>query len=173
MDTSVSQKVSVLIFGGVGRGKSSLCNVLADKEVAVAGNDATGVTFQSSSFKVVNEGVCYRFIDTAGLNEGSQGSVPAKESLIYLKKLLQRKYNLAIMVHMGRLSEASFAGNYGVFVEAFLRRAGIPVILVQNGVLETGEEEWFRSSSCWIKKNCPYFMDVIPACSLSSQTLDR
>jgi hypothetical protein len=42
-------------------------------------------------------------------------------------------YNLAIMVHKGRLSEAAFEANYELFVRIMLEDSGVPVIFIKTG----------------------------------------
>ncbi|KAG1758002.1 P-loop containing nucleoside triphosphate hydrolase protein [Suillus lakei] len=81
---------NVVIFGETGSGKSSVINVIAQKRLAKTSNDAPGCTSEPQSYSVEISGQKFALIDTAGLNEGTEGTVPPKQAIKQLKSLLRK-----------------------------------------------------------------------------------
>jgi uncharacterized membrane protein YdjX (TVP38/TMEM64 family)/GTP-binding protein EngB required for normal cell division len=80
---------NIVIFGTTGSGKSSIVNILLESEEAPASNDAMGCTAKPENYDFsIDEGK-YRIWDTPGLNEGSEGLVPAKVALKNLKSFVK------------------------------------------------------------------------------------
>ena len=122
----------VLVFGSSGVGKTSLLNIITGQNNRTS-SSALGCTFEATNYEIVKiRDIEYQFIDTAGLNEGSSGTVPSKTALTNLINLvLQNKagFNLLIMViKCGRIDAATerqyklFANHLGCNV--------VPMILV-------------------------------------------
>lgn len=80
---------SIVIFGTTGSGKSSLINILLESEEAPASNDAIGCTATNEDYLFSIDEKKYRIWDTPGLNEGSEGLVPAQVALKNLKSFVK------------------------------------------------------------------------------------
>lgn len=79
----------IVIFGTTGSGKSSLINILLASQEAPASNDAIGCTATNNGYLFSIDERKYRIWDTPGLNEGSEGLVPAKVALRNLKSFVK------------------------------------------------------------------------------------
>ena len=117
----------VMVFGSTGQGKSSLINLLSGRFDAKTGNDAEGVTTDLSEYPAKSpDGVSYTLVDTAGLNEANDGTVPAMQAFLQLTRILRdtksQGFCLALMVtQTSRLSDQAFAQNYEIFVNCMLK----------------------------------------------------
>ncbi|KAG1740786.1 uncharacterized protein EDB91DRAFT_1052799, partial [Suillus paluster] len=84
---------NVVIFGGAGAGKSSLINLIAGTETARTSPDGLGCTSETKEYvhgiSIQNKTLKVKLLDTAGLDEGSEGTVPDKECQRRLEKLLR------------------------------------------------------------------------------------
>ncbi|KAG1824716.1 P-loop containing nucleoside triphosphate hydrolase protein, partial [Suillus subaureus] len=80
---------NIVIFGTTGSGKSSIVNILLEREEAPSSNDAMGCTATVDNYDVSIDERKYRIWDTPGLNEGSEGLVPAKLALKNLKSFVK------------------------------------------------------------------------------------
>lgn len=80
---------NIVIFGTTGSGKSSIVNILLEREEAPSSNDAMGCTATTNNYDVSIDERKYRIWDTPGLNEGSEGLVPAKLALKNLKSFVK------------------------------------------------------------------------------------
>jgi len=80
---------NIVIFGKTGAGKSSLINLLLRRDAAPASNDALGCTTRNEDYRLPIDGMTYKLWDTPGLNEGSEGQVPAKTALRNLKSFVK------------------------------------------------------------------------------------
>ncbi|KAG2070680.1 hypothetical protein BDR04DRAFT_1118218 [Suillus decipiens] len=69
-------------------GKSSVINVIAQEEIAKTTNDAVGCTPESKCYSVDISGHRFALFDTAGLDEGTAGTVPQEQAKRQLKRLL-------------------------------------------------------------------------------------
>ncbi|KIK47960.1 hypothetical protein CY34DRAFT_104280 [Suillus luteus UH-Slu-Lm8-n1] len=72
--SSKREEKTVVIFGETGSGKSSVINVIAQKQVAATSNDALGCTSEPKRYPVEISGQKFVLFDTAGLNEGTAGT---------------------------------------------------------------------------------------------------
>jgi predicted GTPase len=162
---------NVIVFGETGTGKSSLINMLAGTEVTKTSSNAHGCTFQSCSIEVsfdsgcqifdsknlkVDELVChildsktYRFWDTSGLNEGEEGTVPAKAALSNLHELVaqlsEKENGISLLVYCIRGSRLRdiVRVNYDLFWGIICQRK-VPIVLVVTGLeLEEDMERWW------------------------------
>lgn len=78
----------VLVFGSAGVGKTSFINALTGESMQT--NAGTrGVTLKSQEVGVSRDGVDYRIIDTAGLDEADGGDVSGADAVRSLVKLLK------------------------------------------------------------------------------------
>ncbi|KXN83772.1 hypothetical protein AN958_01099 [Leucoagaricus sp. SymC.cos] len=137
---------NIVIFGETGTGKSSLINMLSDNSVATVSNLAVGCTFESSPYRITIDGTQYTLWDTAGLNEGDAGSVPADTALGHLRDLVEKlKDGLSLLVYCirGARYRDIIKVNYDLFTE-IICQGEVPVVIVVTG-LENEErmEDWW------------------------------
>ena len=160
--------IRVLVFGGTGTGKTSVCNALTGRS-RPTGNGAVGVTSKSHLYNAFGyEGKKVRLFDTVGLHESSFGTVPAEEALSQLVELLTRaKEGFSLLIHVARASRITKEqeDDYKFFVEK-LTQGNIPVLLVLTGC----ENE--DPMTAWLDRNrASYerfnYKDMIATCFLT------
>ncbi|KAF9444546.1 hypothetical protein P691DRAFT_836514 [Macrolepiota fuliginosa MF-IS2] len=137
---------NIVIFGETGTGKSSLINMLSDDSVATVSNSALGCTFESASYPVTIHGRDYVLWDTAGLNEGEAGSVPAGEALHHLRDLVDKlKDGLSLLVYCirGARYRDIIKVNHDLFKE-IICQGEVPIVIVVTGLEnEENMEDWW------------------------------
>ncbi|KAF9230499.1 P-loop containing nucleoside triphosphate hydrolase protein [Melanogaster broomeanus] len=143
---------NIVVFGESGIGKSSLINMIAGRAIAATSSSATGCTFEHKKYDVVINGKRYGVWDTAGLDEGSHGTVPAEKAEENLKVLLREliKANgidLLIYCIRGSRLRKALLNNYNVFYSAICRKK-VPVAVVVTGLEnQEGEmEDWWAAN---------------------------
>ncbi|KAH7888377.1 hypothetical protein F5I97DRAFT_1852035 [Phlebopus sp. FC_14] len=146
-----SPQRNIVVFGDSGVGKSSLINMLAGHEVAKTSSSAIGCTFQSTHYKIFMDGELYNIWDTAGLDEGTQGRVPAELAEKYLTKLLRdlggaNGIHLLVYCVRGSSIKKSLTRNYAIFYSAICRKK-VPIVVVVTGL----ENEPFDMAKWWTK----------------------
>jgi hypothetical protein len=160
--------IRVLVFGGTGTGKTSLCNTLTGRS-RPTGNGALGVTAKSHLYNAFEyEGRNIRLFDTVGLHESSFGTVPAEQAFAQVVELLTRaKEGFSLMIHVARASRITKEqeDDYKFFVEK-LTQEKIPVLLVLTGC----ENE--DPMTAWLDRNRDsygrfHYKDMIPTCFLT------
>lgn len=160
--------IRVLVFGGTGTGKTSLCNTLTGRS-RPTGNGARGVTAKSHLYNAFEyQGRKIKLFDTVGLHESSFGTVPAKQALGHLVELLTKsKDGFSLLIHVTRASRITKEQeeDYKFFVEK-MTQGNIPVLLALTGC----ENE--DPMSAWLDRNRASFdrfqyKDLIPTCFLA------
>ncbi|KAG1868388.1 hypothetical protein F4604DRAFT_2020692 [Suillus subluteus] len=161
---------SVVIFGETGAGKSSLINLIARTEAAPTSPDATGCTTGTKEYmhdiSIQNRTLKVKLLDTAGLNEGSEGTVPAEEGRKVLRKLLQKRMgqddiNLIMYcvqgTKQGRHGIKGLCRNYEICKSEVQGR--VPIVLVVTGLenMKTEMEEWWRNNERFISEHSMAF----------------
>ncbi|EIW86070.1 P-loop containing nucleoside triphosphate hydrolase protein, partial [Coniophora puteana RWD-64-598 SS2] len=139
---------NVIIFGESGVGKSSLINMLSgdDNASAAVSNQALGCTFETEPYRVTIDEREYVLWDTAGLNEGSKGSVTADEAcekLVHLLQQLRGGVHLLVYVVRGTRLRSIVKINYDIF-QRVVFRGQVPIVLVATGLEnEDRMENWW------------------------------
>ncbi|KAH7926915.1 P-loop containing nucleoside triphosphate hydrolase protein [Leucogyrophana mollusca] len=166
---------NVIVFGESGVGKSSLINLIAEKPVAKTSSDAVGCTFGHVSYPMEIEGETYMLWDTAGLDEGTSGTIPAakaEEQLrIFLRGLTPNGIDLLIYCVRGTRIRKALLRNYTIFYSAICRKK-VPVVLVVTG-LENSEgdmEEWWVTNERELRKHRMYFVGHACVTTLSAES---
>lgn len=128
----MSSRYNVVIFGESGVGKSSVINMLFNRDVAETSDDAFGCTFGSKLYTGKRDGYAFNIYDTAGLNESDKGRIKPDVAVGNLMKLIN---NLKDGVHLlimcmrkGRINNA-ISNNYQLFYDGIFRRQ-VPILLV-------------------------------------------
>lgn len=145
--SSEREEKIVVICGETGSGKSSIINVIAQKQVAKTSNDALGCTSEPKRHSVVISGQKFALFDTAGLNEGTAGTVPPKPAKRQLKNLLD-KGGVDLIVYCVRNTTAPRAilDAYDTVYSGTCRKKGVPIVLVITGLeSENPMESWWDS----------------------------
>lgn len=152
---SKREEKNVVIFGETGSGKSSIINVIARKKVATTSNDALGCTPKSKRYSVDISGQKFALFDTAGLNEGTAGTVPPKQAKRQLKSLLDKLSShkspsggIDLLVYCVRSTTAPRAilDAYDTVYSGTCRKKGVPIVVVVTGLeSETPMESWWDS----------------------------
>jgi predicted GTPase len=165
-----TENCSVIIFGETGAGKSSLINLIAGTEAAPTSPDAMGCTAGTKEYvhdiSVQNKTLKVKLLDTAGLNEGSEGTVPADEGRKVLKKLLQKRMgqddiNLIMYcvqgAKQGPQGIKGLCRNYEMCKSEVQGR--IPIVLVVTGLenMKTEMEEWWKNNERFISEHSMAF----------------
>ncbi len=116
---------TVVIVGRPNVGKSTLFNRLVGKRIAIV-DDTPGVTRDRREGKGCISDIKFSVIDTAGLEEATDGSLEAR-----MRKqtgLALNKANVALMLIDARAGVTPLDSHFG----RWIRRQGVPLILVAN-----------------------------------------
>ena len=121
----------ILVYGSAGVGKTSFVNALSGESIPTNGG-ARGVTLKSQEVVTRRDGVDYRVIDTAGLDEAHRGAVSSAGAVGALVRLLKRSKDglnlMVIVVKKGRI-HASTLDNFELFVKK-MGGEKVPVLIV-------------------------------------------
>lgn len=139
-----SSPKNIVVFGETGVGKSSLINLIAGRSIAATSSNAKGCTFHHKKYELQVDDTPYAIWDTAGLDEGTYGTVPAEIAEVNLKQLLRdlsRADGVHLLVYCIRASRLrkTLLSNYNLFYSAICRKK-VPIVVVVTG-LENYEEE--------------------------------
>ncbi|KAG1769575.1 P-loop containing nucleoside triphosphate hydrolase protein [Suillus occidentalis] len=153
--SSKREAKNVVIFGETGSGKSSIINVIAQKQVAATSNDAVGCTSKPKRYSVDISGQKFVLFDTAGLNEGTAGTVPLRQARRQLKNLLDKLLNhksqsggVDLIVYCVRNTTAPriIIDAYDTVYSGICRKKGVPIVVVVTGLeSESPMESWWDS----------------------------
>ncbi|KAG1778922.1 hypothetical protein EV702DRAFT_144856 [Suillus placidus] len=157
---------NIVIFGDSGSGKSSVINAIAQTQLAKTSSSATGCTFAYQRYRVEISGQTYVLFDTAGLNEGTAGTVPAAKADENLKSLLHelmspRSDGIGLLVYCVRSTRARRAliRNYNIFYSAICRKK-VPIVVVVTGLEnEPDMESWWSANGKEFKSRGMHFED--------------
>ncbi|KIJ68047.1 hypothetical protein HYDPIDRAFT_71034, partial [Hydnomerulius pinastri MD-312] len=125
---------NVVVFGESGVGKSSLINLIAGEQVSQTSSGAAGCTFEYKRYLLNLNDQQYGVWDTAGLDEGTYGTVPAEKAEAYLKQLLRDlvkagSIDLLVYCVRGTRIRSALLGNYHIFYSAICRKK-VPIVIV-------------------------------------------
>lgn len=149
----MANPLRILVFGGTGVGKTSVCNALANRS-RPTDNDAQGVTAKTHIYGVFDyQGTPIELVDTVGLHEADSGTVPADAAVLQLAELIKHsKDGFNLLIHVakaGRLTKHHH-DDYDFFVNKMTERK-IPTLLVLTGC----ENEHPMSS--WVDRNQEHY----------------
>jgi len=140
---------NIIIFGKTGAGKSSIVNMVLGRDEAEVSGRAIGCTFESKGYDTSINGSPIKLHDTSGLNEAAKGTVPAREAVINLYKLIRNLdsgVSLLVYCIRGQRVEQTTVNNYKMFYEAFCQK-NVPIVVVINGLEnEENMDDWWREN---------------------------
>jgi len=138
--------MNIILFGETGAGKSSIVNMLAGYNVAKISSKAEGCTFKWDRYPVEISGKHYNIFDTAGLDEGEEGTMPAEDAVVQLYQLITNVENgisLIVFVMRGpRIKEAAHR-NWRLFYEIFCRQKVNGSIIITGLEQEEDMDDWW------------------------------
>ncbi|KAG2153885.1 P-loop containing nucleoside triphosphate hydrolase protein [Suillus clintonianus] len=125
---------NVVLYGESGVGKSSLINLIMGRDVAKTSPDALACTTTHAPYDVTISGQYFRLWETAGLNEGSEGTVPAakaKRNLTTFLRSLHQEDGVHLLVYCVRGTRAikALQTHYKIF-SAAIHDSKVPTIVV-------------------------------------------
>ncbi|KAF9444442.1 hypothetical protein P691DRAFT_807355 [Macrolepiota fuliginosa MF-IS2] len=153
---------NIILFGETGVGKSSIVNMLSERDRATVSNDVTGCTFGSVEYSIDIDSVEYVLWDTAGLNEGEAGSVPGDQALRNLRDLvwkLNEGVSLLVYCIRGTRYRDILKVNYDLFTDIICQKK-VPVVVVVTG-LENEErmDDWWDDNKTDLSRHGVKFED--------------
>ncbi|KAF8553106.1 hypothetical protein OG21DRAFT_1485691 [Imleria badia] len=150
---------NVIVFGEAGVGKSSIINLIAGQKLAHTSNDAFGCTFQHQRYHITLDKMTCALWDTAGLDEGDQGTVPSKlaeDNLRELMRALEHSGGIHLIIYCIRGSRLTKAlkRNYDLFYVMVCRKK-VPVALVVTGLEHRKDEmeTWWTANEATLRRN--------------------
>ncbi|KAG1785564.1 P-loop containing nucleoside triphosphate hydrolase protein [Suillus plorans] len=125
---------NVVLYGESGVGKSSLINLIMGRDAAKTSPDALACTTTHAPYDATISGQHFRLWDTAGLNEGSEGTVPAvtaERNLTAFLRGLNQEDGVHLLIYCVRGTRATKAlqTHYKIF-SAVIRDSKVPTIIV-------------------------------------------
>ena len=132
-------------------GKSSLINLIAGEKVSEISSSAVGCTLDYKRHLLMLGDQVFAIWDTAGLDEGTQGTVPAEKAEAYLKRLLRdlaKTSGIDLLVYCvrGTRVRSALLTNYHLFYSAICRKK-VPIAIVITGL----ENQEGNMDTWWLK----------------------
>jgi hypothetical protein len=142
---------TIVLFGETGVGKSSLINLMADKEIANTSPDMQQCTFLWKEYTIGFDGDLYTVFETIGLDEPQLGIKEYLESMEYAYRLireLDERGGIDLLLFCVRARfpgiTATTQSNYRLF-NTFLCEKKVPIVLaITNLEREKRMEDWWE-----------------------------
>lgn len=140
---------NIVFFGESGHGKSSVINMVLGQDTAITSSSATGCTFKSTPYLHQLGGHELALWDTAGLNEGDQGTVTDMKAVASLYKLLKSLEGgvslLVFCIRAPRINDAAHK-NWKLFREVICRKEVPIVVVVTHLENEEPMDDWWQKN---------------------------
>ncbi|KAG2151285.1 P-loop containing nucleoside triphosphate hydrolase protein [Suillus bovinus] len=141
---------NIVLFGQAGAGKSSLVNLMAEKDVAITSNDMKSCTLRWKEYPIEFDGESYKVFDTIGLEEPQLGIPQYLDAIENAYTLIQHLESqggidlLLFCMRAGRLT-ATLQSNYRLFYE-FLCDKKVPIVIAITGLeIERKDmDDWWK-----------------------------
>lgn len=150
-----TETCNIVIFGETGAGKSSLVNLITGTQSAPTSSDAMGCTTKTNVYEhdvvIQSKTLKVKLFDTAGLDEGSEGTVPNKEAQKVLKKLLQTLMeqdgiHLLVYCVQGTRESMALRRNYMSFYSKVKEKVPIVIVITRLENQNPDMEQWWRKN---------------------------
>ncbi|KAG1851119.1 hypothetical protein F4604DRAFT_1907203 [Suillus subluteus] len=145
---------NIVIFGAMGAGKSSLINLIADKNIAKTGPDQKRCTLTWTKYELpdlFDDGMQCNIFDTMGIENPEIESKEYHRSIKNASHLL-RKLDacggtslLVYCIQKGR-NNSAWRSNYQLFHEVLYQRR-VPIVMVVTRLEDVMEEWWTNNHS--------------------------
>ncbi|KAJ3919505.1 hypothetical protein F5877DRAFT_12647, partial [Lentinula edodes] len=144
---------NVLLFGSSGCGKSSIINMLSNRDVVHTSSAAAPSIFGVEKYEVSLDGKLYSFRDITGLNNGklSNGDLVSPGCISRLSDLVHTDLQdgislLVFCLRAPRITEIA-QKNYFIFYEVLCQRK-IPIVMIVTGLKdeEPDMESWWTKN---------------------------
>ncbi|KAF6741621.1 P-loop containing nucleoside triphosphate hydrolase protein [Ephemerocybe angulata] len=142
-------KHNIILFGESGVGKSSIINMLQGGSVAAVASTAKGCTLKCKKYEGEINGQHYVYWDTAGFNEGDEGSVPEAAAVKALYKLLcnlEDGVSLLVFCMRGPRCTAAGTRNWSLFQHIICQDAVPAVIAITYMENEEKLPKWWKAN---------------------------
>lgn len=143
---------NVIVFGQAGAGKSSIVNMIAGKIVAAVSEDAVGCTLKSTRHEIqIPGGPAVALWDTAGLDEGANGSVDTKqaiENLYTLTRDMKDGVNLLVYCVTKKITNSTIT-NYNMFNALCEGKVPVALVVTNLELVENREAWWTKNMSSY------------------------
>ncbi|KAF7969665.1 hypothetical protein HWV62_26715 [Athelia sp. TMB] len=147
-----SPRQNIIVFGQAGAGKSSLINMIAGEDFAETSSDTTRCTFDSKCYEVQLDGGPVILWDTAGLDEGIQGSSSDAIARVYelIRRLEKNGVSLLIYCVRGRIQDTTVK-NYEMFKAFCKGKVPIAVVVTALELVEDRKAWWSKNERSFRK----------------------
>jgi len=169
----MTAKKRILIIGETGSGKSSVIKLLTGDTKIQTSDRAIGCTFECKFYDHDE----FLFIDTTGLGEGSEGTVPDAEAVKQLIKFITTNkdgFSLIVTVRQkGRITKID-DNNYKIFHNA-LCEGKIPNLLLITGCeFDNPIDQWWNcNKKSFIDTYKMNFVSGISICAADDDTIQK
>jgi predicted GTPase len=142
--------VVVLVFGKTAVGKSSLIKLLTGDQTIRTQQEYVGCTEVFKDFNFED----YKFYDTAGLNEPIEGTVPGKEAIKQLVKLLHSfRDGLSLIIYVRKCEVFTQLDEANLKLMSHITKKAIPIICINTfAENETNLNDWWIRSEKGMKE---------------------
>ncbi|KAG2153651.1 P-loop containing nucleoside triphosphate hydrolase protein [Suillus bovinus] len=167
---------NIVIFGESGVGKSSVINLLAERQVAKTSPDTKHCTLRYEAYDVTIKDELYRIYDTAGVDGNRMKPSGFLDAVTNADKLMRELRDnggvhlLLYCIKAGRIPP-TFVTNYRLFYEFFFEEK-IPVVLIVTHLeREEPMDDWYTRNKGSFDHHAVKCVDH--ACITAATNLDQ
>jgi predicted GTPase len=156
--------IRVLVFGRTGVGKSSLIKLLTGIQTIRTNQGFAGCTEVYKDFDFED----YKFFDTAGLNEPIGGTVPGKEAIEQLVKLLLSfREGLSLLIYVRTCEAFTQLDEANLKLMSHIIKKKIPSICINTFAdYEENVNDWWTRSKMEFQRRVKEYLNFSDGCSV-------
>lgn len=172
---------TIVFFGSMGVGKSSVINMLPDDPHRASAPARTslsgvGVTSQTEAYHKIIVDQPYRVFDTPGLGELSEGTVPTDKAIEMLYDVLLSESVINLLVLVVRAGRMDAMGKNNILIMQLLAGLNIPLVIVFTHAdqLDNTDEHltWWTNQPATLQKQFPCIDHVCVSAKKGATCLD-